>query len=361
MAKAAETLEASSTEPAPTVETVTSSEPAPTAEVRTDAAPAEARDEKGRFAPKGEQPQGKAGAASKAANGAAPKPTPEAPGKAAGADTLPAPAAEPAKPAAPTVKAPQSWTPAAREAFAKAPPEVQAEVAKREREVSRALQETAQARQYVTQVNQSLAPYAPIARANGMDVMTWAGNGLQMMASLYAGTPAQKAATIARAISLSGADLEAINAHLAGQPPPQGQPAAPPVDVNALVEQKFQTIAQQYEAKQADSTLAAFMAEEPEFIGDVWQDMQLLLQSAATQGRNMTLKQAYDRACKLDERVQSVMEQRKAAEASRTATAATQRAKAAAVSPKSSPAGGPPAQTKGIDAAMRAAADKLGM
>lgn len=347
------------------LDTIATPEPGPTETVTTaDVAPEpapkpEARDEKGRFAPKAETPSEKPTAAPKAANGAAPTAPPVGQGKAAGAATLPAPAAE-SVPPAPSVKAPQSLTPAAREAFAKADPVLQAEIAKREKEVSRTLQETAQARHYVQQVQASLAPYETIARANGTDAMTWAGGALQMAASLYAGTPAQKAQTIARAIAISGVDLEAINAVLSGQPDPKGQPAQPAPDVRSLVEQQFRAVQQQYEAKAADQTLATFLATEPEFIDDVWQDMQAVLQAAASQGRNLTLQQAYDRACKLNDDVQGVVEKRKAAEAQRTATAATAKARAAAGFPRSQPAAAPAAQPKGIDAAMAAAAKKIG-
>ncbi len=75
---------------------------------------ARARDEKGRFAPKG----------------------PEAPAPAIGAPAKPqAPAEVAPTPPVESIKPPQSWKPGIREKFAALPPEVQQEVIRREREV----------------------------------------------------------------------------------------------------------------------------------------------------------------------------------------------------------------------------------
>jgi hypothetical protein len=78
-------------------------------------------------------------------------------------------------------------------------------------------------------------------------------------------------------------------------------------------------------------------------------------------GRNPDLRRAYDKACRLNEDVSKILDQRKAAEAARTANAATDRSKAAAVSIRSRPAAPIGAKPKGLDGAMAAAREKLGM
>lgn len=363
MEKAATHLEGGETEPAemPAAEVEAAPEPAETetaTETETDAQAAErARDEKGRFAPKDEAPKAaettrKPAAAPKAgANGAASAP-PAGQGKAAGASSPSTPAAAPAS----TVKAPQSWTPAAREAFAKAPPEVQREVERREREIARTLQETADVRKGYEQVQRTLAPYETIARANGMDAMSYAGSVLQTAAVLHVGTPQQKAQAFAALIQQFQPDLQAINAFLEGKagPVPQNQPAARPVDIESLVNQKL-------EQARAKQDAESFLATKPEFLDDVRDDMLLVMQTARSQGRNMTWAEAYDRACKMNEGVQEALAQRKAAEATRTAQPVTDAARRAASSVRSQPAAPMRAQPKGIREAMEAAAEKIGM
>jgi hypothetical protein len=356
--------DASLSSDAPDVET-TPTETVTTADVAPVEEPAEtqgqadqrARDEAGKFT---KAPKAKAAKAEKPAaaaprggvHGAASAAPSAGQVPADGAVPPPAPSAEAATP---VVKTPQSWTPAAREAFAKAPPEVQAEVTRREREIARTLSETAEARKVAQSVHQTLAPFEGLARSQGMDSMQYAGSVLQTAAALHMGTPQQKAAVVAQIIGSYGVDLDAINAELQGQPA-QAQ-HAPPVNVDELVERRFQAI----EAKRAQEsnlrTAQEFLDSSPEFLSDVLPDMQELLRIDRFKGGNMTPQQAYDRACKLNEGVQSVLAQRKAAESARTAQASTARTQAAASSVRSTPAAAPErsAQPKSIEEALKAA------
>jgi hypothetical protein len=349
-------------EPAPAPEPAAAPEPSPVVETSApDAAPSpapsqgRARDEAGRFTKAAEAaPEKPAGTAPKGdVHGAASAAPPAGQGKAEGAVPPPAPSAEPASP---PVKAPQSWTPQAREAFSKAPPEVQAEVAKREKEIARALQEAAPARQYAQQVQESLRPYETIARANGMDAMSWAGQALQTVASLYAGTPQQKAQTIAQAILTSGADLEAINAALQNPQAPtrQAAPSQPRVDPREEVRRIL-------EEERTMSAAREFLANPPEFYDTVKDDVHDILRLDRQRGGNLTPAQAYDRACRFNEDVQSVLAQRKAAEAARTQQQVTARAQVAASSVRSTPAAAPStaAQPKSIRGALEAADQHL--
>lgn len=342
----------------------TAAEPAPTASTDTRTTEERARDEAGRFAKeKAEKAKAKQAGAKPVPHGA-PAASQAAQGQPVGAvapPSPPAPTGEPA-PAAPVVKAPQSWTPAAREAFAKAPPEVQKEVARREAEIGRALQETAEARRVASQVRETLSPYEGIARASGMDSMKWVGSVAQTAATLHLGTQAQRAQVVAQIIGTYGVDVDAVNAYMQGQPgAAHAQPAAPAVDPRALVREELQTFRQQAIEAQAQRAWSDFQASEPEFLDAVREDMRIIIEREAAHGRNVTYQQAYDRACKLNEEVASVLAQRKAAEAVRAPQPVTQAARMAAGSARSRPAAAPAAQPKGIDAAMRAAAEKLGI
>lgn len=330
-------------EPAPEVEPVEAApeaapadiEAEPEADTRT--AAERARDEKGRFAKGGEKPKAEAKTVD---------PKPADPAKPS--EAKPATEANPLEPkpesAAPPIRAPQSWKPAEREAFAKAPPEVQQAALRREAEITRALQETAEARKTVDQVQRTLSPYETIARANGMDAMQYAGSVLQTAAVLHMGAPQQKAALVAQIISAYGIDVDAVNAVMQGQAPAQHAPQQAPQDVSRLVQEEFQKRAQAASEQKAALAWQEFQAGSPEFLADVQEDMKLILEKAGRENRNMTYQQAYDRACKLNEDVSAILAQRKAAEAAKAQIASTQRTRAAASSVKPMPAAAVSAQ-----------------
>ena len=329
-----EVYDAMHAEPAPAVET-----PPADAAPSPEASQSRARDEAGRFTKSDKAPD----AIKSEAIGKTPEPeakpataakAPEGPGKGAGAELPAAPPPEPV----PSVKAPQAWTAAAREAFAKAPPEVQREVDRREREITRALSETAQARQFAVEVQRSLQPYESIARSNGTDAMTWAGNALQMVASLYAGTPQQRAQTIAQAIKLSGADLDTINGFLSGQSVAQTS-SMPPVDVRGEVERYWQQMEQRREMETNQRAAEEFLANPPEFWNEVSADVLELIRLDRAKGGNMSPQQAYDRAIRFNEDAQKVISQRKAAEDAKKRQAEMAASKAAASSVRTQPVG----------------------
>jgi hypothetical protein len=364
MEKAADTLEAA---PGPAVEAAPeSTEVAPEAEAApvVDGAPPRARDESGRFAKADKRAAEKAQTAPEGAiTGAPDKAAAEGQAKAGGAGNTPAapPAAAVAAPIE-TLRAPSSWKPAAREAFARAPREVQDEVLRVDREVRSVMQEAAPLRQFAQTVQQTLAPYESIARANGMDSMSYAGSVLQSAAVLHMGTPQQKAALVASLITSYNIDPEHVNVAMQGQPGAATvTPQPPPVDVNAAVEQAIQSRLHAVEAQRAQGEAESFVQSAPEYLSDVWQDMVEIIEVGERQGRKVTYQQAYDRACKMNDNVQDALSKRKAAEQAKTATAATQQARTAAVSIKSQPAAQVRAKPKGIDGAMAAAAEKLGL
>jgi hypothetical protein len=361
--KAAEHLESVSAPDdvaAPVHDTVASdptppaAEPAPsTPPTDTRTAAERARDEQGKFIKvKGEKPSEKPVVA--AVPGAAPS--------AAAAQGKPGeavPSTSPGEPV-PRIKAPQSLTPAEKEAYIKADPVLQKAIERRERETQVALNEADRAKKLAQSVHETLSPFEGLARANGMDSVRYAGTVMQTAAALHMGTPQQKAAVVASLIHTYGIDVDQVNAVMQGQAPAQAQPP-PQQDVGQLVERAIQQkVAAATEARAA-AAWQEFQASEPEFLEDVKADMREILMVAGQQGRNMTYQQAYDRACKLNEDVASQLAQRKAAQEVRTAQPVTPAARAAAGSARSRPATAPAVQPRGIDAAMRAAAEKLGI
>jgi hypothetical protein len=319
------------------------------------------RDDKGRFAAaeKGRKPEPAAAKPKPGAIAAPGKPvTATGPG-AKPVVAKPAVEAQPAAAAHPgaDLKAPQSWTPLAREEWAKVPPGARQEIHRLEGETRKVLDQNAQMRRTVAEatqfqqtLNQAFSPYEAVARAAGApNAYAFAENVMQAAATLQMGTEQQRAATLAGLITQYGGNLDLINAALAGQAPQQAPAYQPPrqaqqqpVDVDALFDRKLQAFAQQREASQADQELETWMATSPEFARDVWQDMQDILDLSVRSGRKLTYQQAYDRACKLDERVQQVLAQRAevAAATAQPSAAPAQRARVAAATVRPRPAGG---------------------
>lgn len=349
-------------EAAPVETPVVETEAAPEPVEPVEAAPAEdvATEEKPR-ADRVRAPDGKFAKAPKSTQKPAAKasPAPAAPPPA----VAPSPGAsaaaplEPAKPAAPKVKPPQSWRPDLREKFSALPEEVQAEIDRREREIAQGLQETAPARKFQQDFQQTVAAYAPIL---GNEPVKAIGGLLQSVHALQYGPPLQKAQLVAQIIKGNGVDIQTLAQLLDGQQPAQ-QPGA--IDPESLLQQAEQRVMQRMQAQQqqqvqtkAQQEFAEFVASgKAEFLEDVKPQMGRLLQA----GLAKNLEEAYNAAVKLNPQVYAVVQQREAAKQANAATASTQRARAASVSVKSQPAGvSAPQQATSIRGALIAAANK---
>lgn len=347
-------------------------------ETSGDAAGAEtrARDGKGRFA-KGGKPKAEAKPVEKPVE-TAPEARPE--------EVQPEQAAQPQeqpKPQTPELKPPQSWRPAAREKWASLPPEVQAEAVRREKEVQTALQEAAPAKKLAADFQQAIAPFEAMIRAE----QTAAGeqysplrtvqNLLHTAAALRTAPPAAKAQLltgIVKGYGVPPADLvvglvkagavtvEQLDAALAGEAPPQGQPSQPPLDANALAQQVRQQLLQELQAQRQQHAQTEAQreiqtwAEGKEFYEDVRHLMRGLLLAATEEGRAMSLDEAYDIACRTDKDVSAILSQRDAAKAANASQASTQRARAAASTVRTQPASiQQPARPKDTYSAVEAA------
>ena len=214
------------------------------------------------------------------------------------------------------IKAPASWTPKARETWGKLPKEAQAEIAKREKQITDTLAQTAQQRNFVKQVNDTLAPYREGLIAAGVKSPLEAIDVLfRTEASLRVGSPHTKAKTIADMIKQYGVDIQTLDSLLAGEAPQQN----PQSELEALLDQRLGPIqqylsqqhqyAQQQEMTGAHSQVGEF-AKNAEFLEDVRMDMADLIDMAAARGQQMTLQQAYDKACAINPEISKVMAER---------------------------------------------------
>jgi hypothetical protein len=265
-------------------------------------------------------------------------PTPETPP----GDTPPPetpPETPPIVQADPNDKPPGTWTPLAREKWGKVDPDIKAEVWKREREASRALNMSADARRLEQEFNRTIQPYMTFIAAENSTPLNAVQNMMATAAVLRIGTQEQKVRLVADTIRRFGVDLRALDSVLAGQQP-QFDPAS---SIQTEIQKALAPFRQQQEQqarfaaeqldREVDQELDTFIADpKHEFYGDVKDTMADLIQLAAQKGQSMGLTDAYDRAILMHEPVRRVIAARQQTNGLLSGTKAAQRARGAAVS-----------------------------
>lgn len=252
-----------------------------------------------------------------------PEPAPE------GEGAVP-PAAEGGQPPAPAEgpveKAPAGWRPEARELWKDLPPAAKQEILKRERDFAVGIQRFSESAQWANQFNNALQPFRPMFAANGQDDVTGVRNVLQVAATLQMGSTAQKVKVVADLIGQYGVDLVALDSYLADGEISQGR--GPDPQLEQILQQRLAPIEQMYQQVQAaqrnqqmqsvqraNQTVAQF-AQDPknEFYNDVKMDMADLLDMAAARGVELSLDEAYRRACLMNPSISAIIQSRQTAE-----------------------------------------------
>lgn len=243
------------------------------------------------------------------------------------------------------LKAPGTWTPQAREKWDQLHPEVQQEIAKRERETSRAMTQSQDARKFKSEFDQAVQPFMGFIAAEKSNPIAATVNLMQTAAMLRTGTPTQKAQVVAEVIKNFGIDLMTLDGLLAGQAP-QGPQAAQDFiaqavrqQVTPLLERLTRQEQEQVQAIEADvdQELSEFASDPAhEFYSDVKDLMADILELDAKRGGNMGLTEAYQRATLLSEPVRSTLESRKAGQSAQQAHRVAQVARSGAISVKPS-------------------------
>lgn len=257
-------------------------------------------------------------------------------------------------------KAPASWRPDVRNHWQQLPELVRAEVARREAEVQRTLQETAEARKYVDQVQRTFAPYEAYIRAENANPLQVIDNLMSTAVRLRTGTGPELASLMANMVKqfgtgrFGGEFIHMLDSALAGVAPQQDnsnlqiqqviQQQLAPVQQFMTQIQQAQVAAQQRVAQQATSEVEQFIAKS-EFGNDVREEMADLMELAAKRGRELSLQDAYDQACQLNPSVRTAIAGRQRMSAAQGQNNAVQKARAAAVSvPSTGPSIGAPTQ-----------------
>ena len=243
-------------------------------------------------------------------------------------------------------KAPASWRPDIREHWGTLPEPVRAEIQRRETEVARTLQETAEARKTAEAVMKTIEPYQAFIKAENSNPLQAIDNLMSTAARLRTGTAPELAQLVAGIVNQFGTGrfgngfIEMLDSALAGQTPKQdpqqlameqvlNQRLAP---VQQMLTQFQQAqIQQQQQATQAAQTEVQSFIERAEFGNDVREDMADIIEAAQRRGQNISLQDAYKKACLMNDSVRAVISQRAKARGAQQTTQAAQKARSAAV------------------------------
>jgi hypothetical protein len=274
-------------------------------------------------------------------------------------------------PRQPGERAPASWRPDIREHWGSLPEPVRAEIQRREVEVARTLQETAEARKTAESVMKTIEPYQAFIRAENSNPLQAIDNLMSTAARLRTGTAPELAQMVAGIVNQFGIGrfgngfIDMLDGALAGQTPKQdpqqlameqvlNQRLAPMQ--NMLTQFQQAQVMQQQQVAQAAQTEVATFLEKAEFGNDVREDMADLIEAAERRGQKLTLVDAYKKACMMNDTVRSVISQRVRSQGAQQGTQAAQKAKSAAVQVSgSAPMGALKQETTDVRSAIEAA------
>lgn len=264
----------------------------------------------------------------------------------------PGPKSEPQK----QDRAPQSWKPETREHWAAIPNEVKAEIVRREGEFTRVLQETAEARRFSDAVMKTIAPYEMFIKAENASPLQAIDNLMSTAARLRTGTAPELAQLMSGLIQQFGVGrfgpgfVESLDQALVGQTPqvdPREQAIRRQLEQEIAPVRQFMTEMQQAKQQQemmqqqaAGSEVQGFLANH-EFAMDVKDDMADLIELASKRGREMSLEEAYDRACRAHPEIGKIFAKRDQASQAASRNQVAQKARAASVSVGGAPTPGP--------------------
>jgi hypothetical protein len=295
----------------------------------------EGRDALGRFAPRRDTPPAPPAAPAPSAQAPAPSPQPELPRH--------------------LTRPPASWSPQETQHWDKLPVEAREAVARRETEVQRVMQESAAARQGLSQLQEVLSPYLPnIQAANGGDVVGSIKTFFDYDNRLRHGTQIDKARAITSLIKGYGIDISTLDTELAGaqHSPEQAQQTAiqqalarelAPVRQFLAEQQRNQHEHQLALAHEVDQNLQSFAGDPAHrFYNHVRADMADLLEITNAQGRRMTLNEAYERACWQNPEIRNILIAGQQSAGAQAQHQAAQRARAASVGVRNAPRAGAP-------------------
>lgn len=210
-------------------------------------------------------------------------------------------------------RAPQSWRPASKVKWNTVDPELRQEIVKREREITRALGETAEARQFHGRFNEVMTPYKERIAAVKADPLAIFGELLQSDHILTTADPTSKAEYLADLIQYYKVDIQALDKALAGSA--AAAPAQDTTHIQQIIAQELAPVktwlqsqteadqrkaaeAQQRQAEENRATIAAMASDSVKYphFDHLRDEMADIVEYSAKKGIYLTLDQAYTRA-----------------------------------------------------------------
>jgi len=223
------------------------------------------------------------------------------------------------------LKAPIDWGPKEREDWSKIPRNLQEKIASREQETQQLMQSTADARRTHADFGGLVQQYGSVLSGVAGDTPMQAVESLfSTVANLRMGSPMQKAQVIAGLVSDFGVDISALDSTLSGQMPEQGPNSEMEQRLEQMLEQRMAPFTQyeqqmqmqqqqktQHLQTQATNEVKGFVESgKAEFLADVRLDMADMIDLANKRGVDLSMQQAYDKACALHPQISQILGQR---------------------------------------------------
>lgn len=266
----------------------------------------------------------------------------------------PGPKSEPKQPR--EERAPQSWKPETREHWKALPADVRQEIARREGDFTRLMQETIESRRFADAITKTIAPYEHFIKAENSNPIQAIDNLMATAARLRTGTAPELASLVSGLIQQFGVGrfgpgfIESLDQALVGQTPKEDprevairrqleQEIAPVRQFMSELQQQRQQ--QEFMQQQAAGTEVQGFLANHEFAMDVKEDMADLIELASKRGREMSLEEAYERACRAHPEIGKIFAKRDQASQAAARNQVAQRARSAAVSVGGAPTPGP--------------------
>ncbi len=212
-------------------------------------------------------------------------------------------------------RAPVGLPPEAREVWKDAPQALKDAVIKREADYASGIQQYAEGAKRAQTMDAALQPFQQYFATQGQPPAQSVGQLLQIASTMQMGTQGQKAEMIAGLIKQFGVDVGALDSLLVGEKPQAGQndALAQMLDqrlgpINQFMHGYQQNQQNQFSAVQQEmSTEIDTFAAANEFYNDLKMDMADLMDMAGNRGKNMSMKQAYDKAVLMHPQISTIV------------------------------------------------------
>jgi hypothetical protein len=204
--------------------------------------------------------------------------------------------------AIPAAKAPGSWSPEAKAAFAALPEAVKQDVLRREKEISTGLQHAAPARKHYEAFNEVTKPFQPLFDAYGVtDPLPVVRELLTARATLEIGSPEQKATFIANLIHEFGVPVDKVDDLLIKRGPvapfqPARPAPRPDLRTDPALAPLFAMAEQVKQAQLAKAESAVEQVKNLPHFEDLREDIADVVEAFHAAGKSISLESAYKRA-----------------------------------------------------------------